>query len=226
MDYREPMTTMRWALLLAWCLALRAAERNPDEVIRRVTERVVASAAHIPNFTCVESVLRDYYWPTASTLPRSCPVLMEQRQHPAPDLSLRLAVTDRLHLDVTMTRTREIFSWAGAKRFSDAPIDHLVEGPIVTGAFGGFLSIVFKQDVQKFSFEGTTELDGRSLMEYSFQVTPEHSSYRLKVAGSWVKSGYTGRVLVDSGTEDVVRLTVNTTALCLLPRMLARSRRI
>ena len=97
MDYREPMTTMRWALLLAWCLALRAAERNPDEVIRRVTERVVASAAHIPNFTCVESVLRDYYWPTASTLPRSCPVLMEQRQHPAPDLSLRLAVTDRLH---------------------------------------------------------------------------------------------------------------------------------
>ena len=180
--------TMRCALPLAWCLALRAVDRNPDEVIRRVTEKVVASAAHIPNYTCVESVLRNYYWP-AATLSRSCPVLMEQRQRPTPDLALRLAVTDRLHLDVTMTGTGEIFSWVGASQFSETSVAQMVGGPIRTGAFGGFLSVIFKQDVQRFNFRGSKEVGGRNLMEYSFEVAPENSSYKVRAPGSWVKSG-------------------------------------
>ena len=73
---------MRCAVLLAWCLSIRAADRSPDEVIKRVTERVVASAARIPSYTCVETIVREYYRPMASTLPRSCPVLMQERQHP------------------------------------------------------------------------------------------------------------------------------------------------
>jgi hypothetical protein len=213
MDYRKAVMRIRSAFLCACCLVLHAASRNPDEVIRRVTERVVLSAARIPNYTCVESIVRDYYWPAASTLPRACPVLMEQRQHPTPDLSLRLAVTDRVHLDVTMTQTGEIFSWAGASRFSDTPLYQMVAGPMVTGVFGGFLSVIFKQDVQEFTFRGNKEMDGRSLMEYSFEVAPEHSSYKIYYLGSWVKSGYNGTVVVDPGTDDVVHLTVTTAAL-------------
>jgi hypothetical protein len=112
-----------------------------------------------------------------------------------------------------MTGTGEIFSWIGASRLSDAPINHLVDGPMVTGSFGGFLSIVFKQDVQKFNFEGTTEADGRSLMAYSFQVASEHSGYIVKVPGAWVRSGYSGTALVDPETDGLVRLTVSTTGL-------------
>lgn len=75
MDYRDAVRTMRSALLFASCLAIHAAaEPNPDEVIRRVIERVAATTARIPNYTCVESVVRDFYWPAASTLPRSCTV--------------------------------------------------------------------------------------------------------------------------------------------------------
>jgi hypothetical protein len=213
MDYRKAVMTTRCALPLVWCLALRAVERNPDEVISRVTEKVVASAAHIPNYTCVESVVRNYYWPIASTLPRSCPILMEQRQHPTPDLALRLAVTDRLHLDVTMTQTGEIFSWVGATRFSDMPVAQMVGGPMQTGAFGGFLSVIFKQDVRKFTFQGNTKVDGQNLMEYSFEVAPENSSYTVRVPGSWVKSGYSGTVLLDPGSDEVVHLTVNAAGL-------------
>ena len=57
MGYRQAVTTMRCAVLLAWCLSIRAADRSPDEVIKRVTERVVASAAHIPSYTCVETIV-------------------------------------------------------------------------------------------------------------------------------------------------------------------------
>lgn len=207
------MTTMRCALLLAWCLAVHAAEPDPDAVIKRATETVVASAARIPSYTCVETIAREYYWPAAATLPRSCPVLMRERQHPTPDLVLRRAATDRLRLEVAMTRKGEIFSWVGASRFDDRPIERIVDGPIMSGAFAGFLSVIFKQDVRKFNFEGSRELEGRNLMEYSFQVAAEDSSYRVRIAGSRVKSGYSGTVLVDANTGDVVRLTVNTDGL-------------
>ena len=204
---------MRCAVLLAWCLSVRAAERNPDEVMKQVTERVVSSAARIPSYTCVETIVREYYRPMVATLPRSCPVLMRQRRHPTPDLALRLAMTDRLRLDVTMTGRGEIFSWVGASRFDDRSISQLVDGPMVTGAFGGFLSIVFKQDVRKFTFERSTEVEGRRLMEYSFQVAAENSSYKTVIPGSSVKTGYTGTVLADPVTGDLILLTVKTAEL-------------
>ena len=116
---------MRCAVLLAWCLSVRAAERNPDEIIKQATESVVSSAARIPSYTCVETIVREYYRPMVATLPRSCPVLMKQRQHPTPDLALHLAMTDRLRLDVTMTGRGEIFSWVGASRFDDRSISQL-----------------------------------------------------------------------------------------------------
>jgi len=202
---------MRCAVLLTWCLAVRAADRGPDEIIQRATDRVLASAEHIPSYTCVETVTREYYWPAASTLPRACPVLMALRQHPTPDMVLRRAMSDRLRLDVTLTGKREIFSWVGASRFDDEPIDHLVgAGPIGTGAFGGFLKVIFKQDVKKFNFEGHAEVDGRSLMAYTFQVAKENSSYTVKVPNSWIYAAYGGTVLVDPETGDVVQLTVKT----------------
>jgi hypothetical protein len=117
-------------------------------------------------------------------------------------------MTDRLRLDVTMTGRGEIFSWVGASRFDDRSISQLVDGPMVTGAFGGFLSIVFKQDVRKFTFERSTEVEGRRLMEYSFQVAAENSSYKTEIPGSSVKTGYTGTVLADPVTGDLIRLIV------------------
>lgn len=189
MGHCETVTTMRWTVLLAWCLSVRAAERNPDEIIKRVTEQVVASAARIPSYTCVETIVREYYRPTAAILPRACPVLIEQRQHPTPDIALQLAMTDRLRLDVTMTGRGETFSWVGASRFDDRSIFQMVGGPMVTGAFGGFLSVIFKQDVHKFTFERWTEVEGRRLMEYSFQVSRENSSYRVEIPGSSGQNG-------------------------------------
>jgi hypothetical protein len=204
---------MRCAVLLAWCLSVRAAERNPDEVMKQVTEKVVSSAERIPSYTCVETIVREYYRPTVAILPRSCPVLMEQRQHPTPDIALRLAMTDRLRLDVTMIERGEIFSWVGASRFDDRSIFQMVGGPMVTGAFGGFLSVIFKQDVHRFTFERSTEVEGRRQMEYSFKVARENSSYKVAIPGSSVKTGYNGTVLADPVTGDVILLTVKAAEL-------------
>ena len=93
---------------------------------------------------------------------------------------LRDAVTDRLRLDVAMVNRGEIFSWVGASKFDDAGIEDLVHnGPIATGAFGAYLVVVFQQDTRTFTFEKFTMAEGRSLMEYSFDVAVVQSRYKL-----------------------------------------------
>ena len=81
----------------------------------------------------------------------------------------------------------------------------------MTGAFGALLTVIFKQDVHKFTFERTLEVDGRRLMEYSFHVTPANSSYKVEIFGSEANAGYSGTVLADPVTGDVVRLTADAT---------------
>jgi hypothetical protein len=203
---------MRYALIFSWAVSLAfGAEYDPTEVLRRATKNVLASAREIPNYTCVETVSRDYLEPAAASLPRACSVLLAQRQNPTPDLVLWLYSTDRLRLDVTMTRKGEIYSWSGASRFDDATVDHVVRsGPFGTGSFGGFLAVVFETDVKKFNFERIITAKDRTLMEYSFQVSQADSHYTMKADNSWLHIAYSGTFQVDAETADVVRMTIAT----------------
>ena len=187
------------------------AEHDPAEVMSRVTARILAAGKRIPNYTCVEAVQRDYFQPAAATLPRACPLVIEERRHPGLAMVLRPILTDRLHLDVAMVRGGETFSWVGASKFDDAGIFDLVRfGPIATGAFGGYLVIIFEQDVKRFTFERDVVAGGRSLIEYSFQVTAAGSHYKVRAGDSWFYIAYSGTIQVDPETDEVVRLTVRT----------------
>ena len=198
-------------LALAISLSLAAgAEHDPAEVLKRVTDKVVTNGRRLPKYTCVETVTRDFFAPAAGTPPRACSVLVAQKQ-PPPDVALRPVMTDRLRLDVTMVVGGEIFSWVGARQFDTAGIEHLVRnGPIGTGAFGGFLDVVFRFDAPKITFEKYVLEDGRSLMEFSFEVLMANSHYQVKLRDSWVFTGYSGTIQVDPETGDVVRMTVQT----------------
>lgn len=209
------MTAMRYALICVCAVGLAAAtEHDQFEVLRLVTQKVLASVKDIPNYTCVETVSREFFRPAAATIPRACNVLLEQRRHPTLDMVLLPTSTDRLRLDVTMAERGEIFSWVGASKFDDAGIDNVVRnGPISTGAFGGFLIAIFKTDAQKWTFERNTVVNGRSLMEYSFQVSKSDSHYKVKLDDSWVNTAYSGTFQVDPETDDLVRMTVETSEL-------------
>ena len=204
---------MRYALLFTWAIGFAAtgAEYDPVVMLRRATQKVLLSARSIPNYTCVETVSRDYFEPAAATLPRECSVLLEQRRHPTLDMVLRPYSTDRLRLDVTMATGGEIYSWSGANHFEDGGLDHVVRsGPITSGSFGGFLMAVFEADVKRFTFNGPKVIDNRILMEYSFHVAQSDSNYRVKLRNSWVKTSYRGTFQVDPQTADVVRMTIVT----------------
>jgi hypothetical protein len=187
------------------------AERDPVEVLAKATEKLAARRRSIPNCTCVETISRDYFRPAAATLPRACSVLLEQRKHPTLDLVLRHVLTDRLRLDVAVTERGEMFSWVGANKFEDSGIERLVTvGPVGTGAFSDFLSVVLLQDAKEAPFEGYVVADGRNLMEYSYRVRKGNSHYKVRLEDSSFYSGYSGTFRLDPNTSDVVELTVVT----------------
>ena len=206
---------MRYAWIFAFALRLAAAaEHGPAEVLSRMTGKVMAGIRHIPNYTCVETVSRQYFRPAANRLPRACEEVLETRRHPTLDMVLRRFATDRLRLDVAMTQQGEIFSWVGASRFDDESIDHIVRhGPMGTGAFGAMLFVIFESDVKKFTFAGKKVVEGRSLFEYSFQVPMPESHYKVKVGKSWAYTGYSGTIQVDPETDELVGLRVETAEL-------------
>lgn len=206
------MSRSHLLLLLASLGAFAAEpEYDPMEVLKRATEKVVASARSIPNYTCVETIDRNYFVPLAATLPRSCAVLLEERNHRTPDMFLRPYSTDRLRLDVTMASKGEMFSWAGANQFDEGGLDHVVRsGPVSTGSFAGYLKAVFEVDVKKLDFVGRVEVDQHSLMDYSFRVLQKQSHFRMKIPTGWASVGYSGTIYIDPATADVVRITIAT----------------
>lgn len=206
----------RQAIVLLITGLAAGADRECDLVLQRTAAKVVASYRSITSYACLETVEREYYRPRGATLPRECPVLMEQRTHPTPDLVLFLSSRDRLRLEVTTSSKGEIQSWPGASKFVESGIENLVrEGPIGTGAFGTLLSVMFATDVKKFGFVGEDVIAGRRRLIYTFQVPVSDSHYRVKSMDNhdWLTVGYEGVLYVDATSADPARVTVSTNEL-------------
>lgn len=215
MAHRQSLRFPAAALLFWAALSVPAAEPDPAEVLKLFSAHVARNGARIKDYTCVESVERVYYRPAASTLDQACSALLAVREHPTPDMVLRMQGIDRLRLDVADTATGEIYSWVGASRF-DSTVDLVVrEGPIGTGAFGSLLTVIFGVDAKSVNYRGTMVVNGRRLMEYTFEVPQTASHYLVKVedGSNWIPSAYSGSVLVDPRSGDPVHLTIRTAEL-------------
>ncbi len=195
---------------LLFALTAWASADDPVEVLTRVRDKIMAHAARVPNHTCVETIVRDRYAYSVEP-PRSCDALLGRRKRAGEGTLIRLATTDRLRLDVTLANTREIYSWAGAGKFDDREIDELVPpGDIGTGPFGATLLGLFEVQDPNFIYEGEKFIEARRVFEYSFKVTEEQSRYKVKAGREWVITGYTGTMLADPQTAELVRLNVRT----------------
>ena len=197
--------------LLLGVSSLGAADVDPVDLLVRLRDQVLAHAERIPNHTCVESVRRDIYEPATGPPARSCDTLLARRKLPSFSSSLRLATTDRLRLDVLLASDRELYSWAGANKFEEGEIDELVtQGAFGTGPFAAtLLGVLGARDAQ-FVYEGEAYLDVRRVLEYSFTVPVDRSHYRVKAHKDWVITGYTGTILADPRTAELVRFSVRS----------------
>jgi hypothetical protein len=194
---------------------LREADSTGNEdpvlVLMRLRDQVVEHGERIPNHTCVESIQRDRYEPVTGRAPKSCDTLLARRKQGDFQARLKLDSTDWLRLDVAYASGNEIYSWAGASKFEEGDLDELVpEGATGTGPFATMLLAIFQPRSPEYIFEGETTVDGRRLFEYSFAVAQGRSHYRVKARKEWIVTGYTGTLLLDPRTAELVRLVVRT----------------
>ena len=204
---------LRATIFLCLAVVCPAADGDPDAILARLRERMNDALQHITNYTCIQTVSREYFRPNLVHSPESCGELYSSKTSGMH--TLQPWSVDRLRLDVAVTPKREIYSWAGAEQFDEHDLPGLVGGgPISTGAFSDFLSSIFGGTDAVFTFAGRTKRQGRELLQFSYRVPRERSQYRIRtVDGRWLVSGYEGVILVEAETADLVRLTVVTAEL-------------
>jgi hypothetical protein len=200
----------RVAILLAAGLGVcLAADPNPTAVLAQVRDRIVASLRRMPNYTCVETITREYYKPNTVQPPKSCDELSAQKRWAS--YKLEHTALDRLRLDVAVVPDREIYSWAGAVEFeSRDPSEIIGGGPIGTGPFGAFLMAIFGTQSAGFAYVGPTTQNGRALFEFTYRVPRENSHYQIRVPEGWIVAAYDGTILIDPETSDLVQLSIRT----------------
>lgn len=196
------------ALSFLWAGAL-----DPTATLARVIQKVRADLGRMPNYTCVETLTRDFYRPMAPVR-RACEVLLSMKKAPTLDMKLLPWYTDRLRLEVALSQKGEMRSWVGARQFDDKAIDSVVpNGPAGTGMFGSFLASIFDQDVRAFQFRRELTVEGRLRLEFSFDVPRDDSHYKVKIGNSWETTAYHGTIEVDTEAVEVSRIHVQTAIL-------------
>ena len=182
-------------------------------ILAKARERLLSDVARLPRYACVQTINRDYFSsPFHWQAPGSCEEVI--REYGKRTHELQLKSWDRLRLDVAVSGSQEIFSWVGAPRLGEATLAELAgKGPLGSGDFGTFIHAILTIGTVKFEKEEL--VDGRRLMEYSYEVPQNLSRYAIvdnKTKASFI-TAYSGSLFLDPSDSDLVRLTVGTAQL-------------
>jgi hypothetical protein len=193
---------------------------DPGRLLRDATGRVLETVERLPNYVCTETIARYRYQPdSATTENRSCDDIAASagsgkgRQ--------RLFYSDRLRFDVAVNHDPsapdgEMYSWAGADRFSNRDVFELVDGAMSTGSFSSMLASIFGGPAARFSYNGDVTEGEKTFAEFGFRVAEEASAYYYvfgKGRANQARVPYDGSFLVDGTSHDMVRLVVRAFAL-------------
>ncbi len=198
---------VRTVLLCGLVLTLRA-QQGGEELLAHVRAKVRDTIDRLSNYMCTEAVERTVYvLPATGKSAESCAGLLSGKSRG------RLLSSDRLRFDVGVSKSVEMYSWAGENRFHDRTPGEIVgRGATSNGAFAALLSMIFTADPVKFSYRGEIMEAERPLAEFAFGVSGGVSRYRF--TGRFrVVTAYEGTFLVDPKTFDLVRLTIRTEGL-------------
>ena len=208
---------MRLYLLIGAFAACLAAQEhsNADDaraLLLEVRKKVMLTVDRLPKYMCTETIDRSTFLPEAKLSGHPCDDLAGRRKKA--EWKVRRETSDRLRLDVAISRENEMYSWAGEDRFEDRSLADLVKrGATSTGTFAAFLTAIFGTTAASFTYNGDVSEGGRALAAFCFRVPFENSSYSVGNKLSRAVVAYDGTFLVDPKTFDLVRLTIRTDGL-------------
>jgi hypothetical protein len=173
----------RACLVLFLSISARAWQEPQSGLVDRVRQRMAENLAHLPNYTCLETIDRSV-----------------RRQ-----VKDKLVFRDRIRLEVGFIETEEMFGWPGASRFEPDFIQQLPQAGGI-GSFGGITQMVFGAPAPAFTYAGECTLDGRRGSKYDFRVPLFASKYEVRFGGHAALSAYAGSLCVDPEALDVMQL--------------------
>ncbi|HEY6307752.1 MAG TPA: hypothetical protein VI488_14975 [Candidatus Angelobacter sp.] len=208
-SYMHRRCALAIVILVSALAGLGQQGPDPALVLQRTQERLLADLARLPRYTCVQTITRRYYLPPLG-LPHSCAGIIAEHEKRKEELPL--LGWDRLRLEVAIVEGKDVYSWVGAAKFEEGNIEQLAgRGPLGSGDFGTFLDSVFRRST--ISFQRGRVVNGRRLLEYSYDMPLGKSGYLVKTSSGWTPTAYSGTFLLDPGAADVVNLTVHTAEL-------------
>ncbi len=196
--------------LLAACLegAQSPGVEDGRAMLLAVRQKVMQTVYRLPRYLCTETVDRSTLQPDMVGPTVSCEDMASMREKG--ERRVHQILSDRLRLDVAVSRVGEMYSWVGENHFEDRSLAQLVGGGATsTGTFSSFLTSIFGTNDAKFSYRGPVTAGGRLLREFGFRVPREVSGYRIGNTQTRETVGYSGTFLVDPQTSDLVRLTIH-----------------
>jgi hypothetical protein len=200
------------AFLSAIVLSLACVgQQQPDPIatLRHAKEQLLADLERLPRYTCVQTITRTYFDARAGAHGSSCSSLIaaEAREHQAPAFGW-----DRLRVEVAWIDGRNLYSWLGEPAFGNDNLESLANpGPFASGDFGVVLrEILLRASIE---FQQEQALDGRHILQYSYDMPLEKSTYSIKTADGTARLAYSGSLVFDAETSDLLNLTMRISQL-------------
>jgi hypothetical protein len=181
---------MRTWKLTGLLLALAATSTPQDFppgilLLAHIRDRARADLAHLPSYTCLETIQRF------------------QRHNAA-----RLRRLDTVQLEVFYSGDHEWYGAPGGRAIAERdPANLVASGMISNGNFGISLNNILA--AARFTYAGKEERNGRASEKYAFHFTADPAAFRISVPGGEAPVGEEGFLWADPKTLDLVRLEYN-----------------
>lgn len=179
-----------WLMVCAFgcaCFLCAESAEEPHLLLGPVLERMTANLQRLPNYTCVQTIERYQRLPKRD----------------------KAELLDRLRLEVALVSGKELFSWPGASGFEDQDLSDLVGGGAIgNGVFALHARSIFELRTPTYSFAGTSQEAGRTILRWMYQVPRSRSGFTLRVGRIQGVTAYRGWFTVDANTLDVLQVFV------------------
>ncbi|MFN7996858.1 MAG: VWA domain-containing protein [Bryobacteraceae bacterium] len=197
MKRRSPFGAFLWIFAVT---ATSPGAQNPSPrsgapeatLLDKIIARVADNLAHLPNYTCVETIERSH-------------------RHGSQKVFLR---RDLVRIEVALVDGKELFGWPGGKRVDEPELRSFVSAGLSgSGEFGEFARAIFLTGNPRFDYRGETQAEGHRVFEFGYRLTERDSAYRMVVNGQDAIVGFHGSFWVDAGSLDLIRMEVQADGL-------------
>jgi hypothetical protein len=159
-------------------------------LLSRIKRHTAADLAHLPNFTCLETIERS------------------TRYSPLKPFDVK----DVIRVEVAHLGERELFAWPGASNFENESLPKMIgSGMTSEGEYASHARSVFTGETAVIHYVGEEEIGGHRAARYDYGISKMFSGYTVHANGDRVTVGVHGAFWADTTTFDLLRLTVEGT---------------